>query len=82
MSNYGPGAARYSERPSAFAGHVIYCNGCRHAWQDYGAVTMAAIGLADLMDQCSCVCTDETAPHYEDWVIDPPAETIPEGAWE
>ncbi len=55
--------------------HVIYCRGCRKTWHD------DSTGFGD--GECSCVCTDETAPHYEDWMIDPPPPgTIPEGVLE
>ena len=53
--------------------HVIYCRGCQHAWYD---------GDDDEPNQaCSCTCTDDTDPHYEDWVTDPDPADIPEGAW-
>lgn len=60
---------------------VVYCRGCQHAWRDDGAIALAQVGLTDLMDGCACTCTDDTDPHYEDWVTDPDPDGIPAGAW-
>lgn len=26
--------------------------------------------------ECGCTCTDDSDPHYEDWVVDPPETPV------
>ncbi len=63
---------------------IVYCRGCQHAWADGGDIAILNTGLPedDPAADCTCTCTDDLDPRYEDWVTDPDAADIPEGAWE
>ena len=60
--------------------HVIYCKGCQRAWRETIVRPLAEEDHS--VSACSCTCADDTDPHYEDWVVDPGPDAIPEGAWE
>ena len=54
------------------ATHVIYCRGCRKAWNEPSEYEPGC---------CACYCTDVNDPLYEDWVTDPDPAEIPAEAW-
>lgn len=46
-------------------GHLVWCRGCGALWTE--PPDPRPLGPDPEDDSCACTCTDDTAPHYEDW---------------
>lgn len=61
--------------------HIIWCRGCGNAWAASEPQPGDVFIEDPLADSCTCTCTSESQPGYEDWVTDPRPEELPAGAF-
>lgn len=65
--------------------HVIWCQGCGHAWCEVEAAAVIFPHPLAAAGACTCTCTDPGDPLYEAWIIDPDPGEVPApafAAWE
>ena len=62
------------------AGNVIYCRGCQRIWVER-TVSIVALASGVMPADCACTCTDAADPLYENWMVNPDEDDLPEGVW-